>query len=388
MAVEKQETFPGQGLRKLRVRIPKYYHANFVIDLGQRNAEMVKRPMLSKWRHRHIKWADPGAFTFATGGGCDLMHTSNAVPLLTRLPYIITFENYCPYVPDDTRVEWLLKFLRRRLLSPRCRAIIAYSQFGMRQFRQQNRGYRRLAELEAKMRVIYPGVRLRRQDPKRSSGRLRLLFVSNRFISKGGPALVRAHERIRDQGIPIETTIVSKLQWSVNDFIDPGTGYDVEGEHRRVQQAGITWYRGLPNGQVMKLMAEADFFIFPTFFDTFGVAPVEALSCGTPVIATNTGVQPEIVEDGVCGHLLPFENDPVVGRWKHLYQTAAPDYHDIFARTIDMLANSLTQQLISCWESCSDYERLSAAAIDRVRDRFNRDRVRDELEQLYESCRR
>lgn len=42
----------------------------------------------------------------------------------------------------------------------------------------------------------------------------------------------------------------------------------------------------------------ANLFVYPSFYEGFGLPPVEAMACGTPVIASNTTCIPEIVQDG------------------------------------------------------------------------------------------
>ena len=39
--------------------------------------------------------------------------------------------------------------------------------------------------------------------------------------------------------------------------------------------------------------------------DSFGVAAVEASACGNPIVASNIGGMPEVVEHGVTGFLVP-----------------------------------------------------------------------------------
>ncbi|MCC0012111.1 MAG: glycosyltransferase family 4 protein [Rhodobiaceae bacterium] len=53
------------------------------------------------------------------------------------------------------------------------------------------------------------------------------------------------------------------------------------------------WYRVL------------DLFIAPQRWEGFGLTPLEAMSCGVPVVATTVGAFPELVADGVTGALVP-----------------------------------------------------------------------------------
>ena len=56
---------------------------------------------------------------------------------------------------------------------------------------------------------------------------------------------------------------------------------------------------------VESLLAVADLLLLPSADEAFGLAALEGMSCGVPVIATNVGGVPEVVEDGKSGFLLP-----------------------------------------------------------------------------------
>ncbi len=55
---------------------------------------------------------------------------------------------------------------------------------------------------------------------------------------------------------------------------------------------------------VESLLAIADLFLLPSGDEAFGLAALEAMSCGVPVITTTVGGIPEVVEDGKTGFLL------------------------------------------------------------------------------------
>jgi N-acetyl-alpha-D-glucosaminyl L-malate synthase BshA len=56
---------------------------------------------------------------------------------------------------------------------------------------------------------------------------------------------------------------------------------------------------------VEELLSCADLFLLPSQSESFGLAALEAMSCGAPVVASNAGGLPEVIEDGVSGYLLP-----------------------------------------------------------------------------------
>src|SRR5207302_9242618 len=49
----------------------------------------------------------------------------------------------------------------------------------------------------------------------------------------------------------------------------------------------------------------ADVFLLPSETESFGLAALEALSCGVPVVASRVGGVPEVVREGEDGFLLP-----------------------------------------------------------------------------------
>ncbi len=57
---------------------------------------------------------------------------------------------------------------------------------------------------------------------------------------------------------------------------------------------------------VEDLIPAADLFLLPSAEESFGLAALEAMSCGVPVIGTTRGGIPEVVEDGVSGYLHPL----------------------------------------------------------------------------------
>jgi glycosyltransferase involved in cell wall biosynthesis len=371
------------GAMQLRVRVGCDYGARFNSHHRQRNAELIPGPLTRLMRLDRrldsIALVEPGY---------DLIHSFNAVPILTKCPFILTFEDYVPRTPEDRPMPRLEKYLFSRLLEPQCIAILAMSEYALRQMKHQHLARPGLDRLLAKCEVLYPAVRPTRFVPKSVGSELTLLFVGRDFYRKGGPALVRAHKLLRAAKVPVRTIFVSSLSWYINDYIGPPDAKGVEAAEKELSAEGILLYRSLPNDEVRSLMAQADFLILPTLHDTFGYAALEAMAAATPVIATATCAQKEIVEPGCSGFLLDFDNDPEVGKWSWIYGQKRHGYIEAYWSTINSLASALAEQLQQCWEMRSDYQTLSAGALARIDAKFHADRARERLEQIYERARR
>lgn len=71
----------------------------------------------------------------------------------------------------------------------------------------------------------------------------------------------------------------------------------------------ITKFVGaVPNVKVPEYLNKMDIFCVPSLQESFGVAAVEASSCGLPIIVSNVGGLPEVVKDGETGFIVEPKN--------------------------------------------------------------------------------
>jgi len=107
--------------------------------------------------------------------------------------------------------------------------------------------------------------------------------------------------------------------------------------------------------RVADVLRGSDLFLLPSESESFGLAALEAMACGVPVIATRVGGLPEVVIEGETGYLAP------VGAVEEMAE-----------RAIAVLRDGAVQQ------------RMSRRAAERARD-FSPERVVPQYEQLYET---
>jgi glycosyltransferase involved in cell wall biosynthesis len=80
-------------------------------------------------------------------------------------------------------------------------------------------------------------------------------------------------------------------------------GRDIWGTDPTAQMAaenGWDWaaFAGyVPDDELPALYAAASVFAYPSLYEGFGIPPLEAMACGTPVVASNAGALPEVLGD-------------------------------------------------------------------------------------------
>ena len=155
---------------------------------------------------------------------------------------------------------------------------------------------RRLQHLgvaRARISVVPPGVdaalelefrRSQRADPPR------LLCVATLIPRKGQDILVKALEELTDRAWHLDL---------VGEARDPAYAARLRDEiGRRSLGHRVRLHGGVTEETLERLWRQATVFVFPSWYEGWGIAPVEAVRWGLPVIASDGGALPESIPSG------------------------------------------------------------------------------------------
>ncbi|TDI77537.1 MAG: N-acetyl-alpha-D-glucosaminyl L-malate synthase BshA [Bacteroidetes bacterium] len=140
------------------------------------------------------------------------------------------------------------------------------------------------------------------------NGEKLLVHVSNFRPVKRVADVIQMFARLKDDGYAVKMLLV-------------GDGPDrMATEHLARELNVMDDIRFLGKQEpVGEILSVADIFVLPSGSETFGLAALEAMSCAVPVIATDVGGLPELIQDGITGFLFPLGDvDALVDRAKQM----------------------------------------------------------------------
>ncbi|MGW2488241.1 glycosyltransferase [Streptomyces sp. NPDC001606] len=138
--------------------------------------------------------------------------------------------------------------------------------------------------------------------------RRRLLAVGRLVPRKGFDRAIRALAGVPDAELLIAGGPEADLLGS-----DPEAArlYGIAGEYGVLDR--VTLLGGVGRARMPRLMAGADLVLSLPLYEPFGIVPLEAMACATPVVATAVGGQLDTVVDGTTGVLVPADDDYDLG---------------------------------------------------------------------------
>lgn len=121
----------------------------------------------------------------------------------------------------------------------------------------------------------------------------------------------------------------------------------------KLRKKNIQYERTLPYEKMHTLYQDAKALLFPIQWEEpFGMVMIEAMACGTPVIAFNRGSVPEVIKDGETGFIVKNERE-MVATIKKIYAMPEDEY-----RAMRRACREHVEQNFSLERMVENYESL------------------------------
>lgn len=155
------------------------------------------------------------------------------------------------------------------------------------------------------------------QELRRESGPVRqrlglpedefiILHVGRMVPRKGVDTIIQALGRLhRDFGIPARLVIAGGNSREPDPQQTPHIGALMQLTADEQLQNWVQFVGQQPRNALSHYYSAADVFVTTPWYEPFGITPLEAMACGTPVVGSAVGGIKDTVADGVSGFLVP-----------------------------------------------------------------------------------
>jgi len=192
--------------------------------------------------------------------------------------------------PNHTTTDYI-SYRMERYAARKADAVIAVSTENKRDVVEQ------YGIPEQRMRMIPNGIRPERFHEAHPSGPT-ILFVGRLHQRKGVDHLLRAMPAVLER-VPETRLLVA------------GSGEreaQLKALMKELELGDAVEFLGfVPDDDLPDLYARASVFTMPSLYEGFGIVMIEAMASSVPVVAFATGGAPEVIEEGVNGHLADAE---------------------------------------------------------------------------------
>lgn len=215
---------------------------------------------------------------------------------LRDVPSVLTTFYHPPRVQTHRRLKYLYdQYVLQNVLKAYDHLVMS-SDFEEKQMREVFKlGESQATQMRIPPTVSEPATEIFREKYN-LNGKFLLLYVGRLDSHKGMSTLLPAVEQLLQTDTSLHCVVVGETErwheWPAK----------VERVVERNQDSFT--FTGIRTGGDLAAVYEAsDVFVFPSRYETYGLVTVEALSHGTPVIATPVGVAPELIQNGENGYI-------------------------------------------------------------------------------------
>lgn len=200
--------------------------------------------------------------------------------------------------------------------------------------------------------VISPGVDRERFHPTPKAAarqalgippeRFMVMFVGRIEPLKGIDSLIEAAAAVRGHDPRLYDRLeVAIIGGDPTERSQPGTEMHRLGTlaEQLDVDSHITLYGAKPQSSLQQYYAAADAVVMPSHYESFGMVALEAMACGTPVIASEVGGLAFLIEDGKNGFHVPYQAPEAIA--EHLLRLA---HEPELARTVSRCASEYARQ--------------------------------------------
>ncbi|WP_420997513.1 glycosyltransferase family 4 protein [Cupriavidus sp. 30B13] len=136
----------------------------------------------------------------------------------------------------------------------------------------------------------------------RAADNVRFVFAGALRVGKGVDLLLDAFARLHERLPQTELVLAGAL-------VEAALGTRLAG------MPGVTHVGALPQAALFQVFADADCFVLPSRFDSFGMVVAEALACGTPVLLSERVGAKEIIDEfPQAGWVVPLDAEALYQR--------------------------------------------------------------------------
>ena len=124
----------------------------------------------------------------------------------------------------------------------------------------------------------------------------------------------------------------------------------------------LTFAGAVSQEELPAYYSAADVCVLPSYYESFGLAALESLACGTPVVASRVGGPMSFIVDGVNGHLVPERSPGAYARCLDVVMSQGPEMAEAARSTAAGLGwDSVADGLLAHYSSLIEERRTDGA---------------------------